>query len=552
MRMRTPPVTKPALTALIVLAILTAAIYLRSVHLTSETFVYAMDDPYIHMAMAKNFHEHNIWGTTRYEFSSSSSAPLWTLLLAPLLAATDNNVFVPLALNIFFALLTLLTFASLLQRSCSGMSERAQTLLLVIVVLITPMGSLVFGGMEHMLHVLLALLFVHVSAHVLSGAFTRHEQVSLLLIGALMASTRYEGCFLVCITSGLLIVKKQWGFGISLALVSALPLVAYGIISLAHESYFLPNSILQKGQFPDLTSIKGIAVFLGARIVKNRELSALMAGAVIVFLTRRQLGIGMWEKNQTLLLLFAGATFAHVQHARTGWLYRYEAYLTVIGFYVLSAGIFSLRREANKNAAAVPKLARFFFTRTGAVLCAAVVVAAMASRGVYGNWIVPQASKNIYEQQYQMARFMRTYYSGAIVAANDIGALNFYADIRCLDLAAIGSIEPVRIRMEKRYDVHSIDSLTRAKNVRIAVLYDLWFARPPHYMISKGRQVGLPSHWKKIGWWAAQDIVILGADTVSFYAVAENEDDRLRRSLREFDSSLPPDVLRGGEYLERK
>lgn len=550
--MLTPSVTKPALIALTVLAILAVAIYIGSVQLTSGIFVYAMDDPYIHMAMAKNFHEHGIWGMTRYEFSSSSSAPLWTLLLALLFSLTDNSIFVPLALNIIIAVLTILTFASLLRSTCEGMSDRAQAFLLISVVLVTPMGSLIFGGMEHLLHVLLALLFVHLSVQVLTSAASQRERMLLLLVGALMTSTRYEGCFLACVTSGLLVVRKQWRFGILLALISALPIVVYGVISLAHGSYFLPNSVLQKGHFPDFTSVKGIAILLGARIARSPELLVLMTGAIIVFLARRQLGINMWERNQTLLLLFAAATFAHLQHARTGWLYRYEAYLVVIGVYVLSAGFFSLRREVNTNLNARSKLARFLFTRTGIVLSAAIVAAAAASRGVYGNWIVPQASKNIYEQQYQMARFLGAYYSGARVAANDIGAINFYADIQCIDLAAIGSIEPVRIRMEKRYDVQTIDSLTRTKNVRIAVLYDLWFARFPHYMISPGGKPGLPSYWRKIGWWAAQDNVILGADTVSFYAVAENEDAVLRRSLRAFDATLPADVLRGGEYLDGK
>jgi hypothetical protein len=39
------------------------------------SFTYALDDAYIHLAMAKNF-PLGVWGTTRYEFSSSSSSLL--------------------------------------------------------------------------------------------------------------------------------------------------------------------------------------------------------------------------------------------------------------------------------------------------------------------------------------------------------------------------------------------------------------------------------------------------------------------------------------------
>ena len=38
--------------------------------------VYALDDPYIQMAMAKNFVLHGVWGITRFGFTSSSSIAL--------------------------------------------------------------------------------------------------------------------------------------------------------------------------------------------------------------------------------------------------------------------------------------------------------------------------------------------------------------------------------------------------------------------------------------------------------------------------------------------
>ena len=71
----------PLLPALAVfLTSLTSALRV-ALRLTGGRFIYALDDAYIHMAVARTFALHGIWGCTPFHFSSSSSSLLWTFLL---------------------------------------------------------------------------------------------------------------------------------------------------------------------------------------------------------------------------------------------------------------------------------------------------------------------------------------------------------------------------------------------------------------------------------------------------------------------------------------
>src|SRR5258708_15070266 len=78
----------------------TAAIVLLSVVQNQGHLVYNVDDAYIHMAMAKNFSLHSVWGVTRYGFSSSTSSPLCTLILDGLYLVFVVHNSIPLLMNI--------------------------------------------------------------------------------------------------------------------------------------------------------------------------------------------------------------------------------------------------------------------------------------------------------------------------------------------------------------------------------------------------------------------------------------------------------------------
>lgn len=93
----------PLTTAIIILWITMSALLVVSMKQNQGHLVYALDDPDIHMAMAKNFAQHGVWGISRYEFSSSSSSLLWTLLLSAIYFILGANESSPFILNVIFA-----------------------------------------------------------------------------------------------------------------------------------------------------------------------------------------------------------------------------------------------------------------------------------------------------------------------------------------------------------------------------------------------------------------------------------------------------------------
>jgi len=181
----------------------------------------------------------------------------------------------------------------------------------------------------------------------------------------------------------------------------------------------------------------------------------------------------------------------------------------------------------------------------GAAIVLFLVGGASFAQRAFGSLVItPQATRNIYEQQYQMGAFLRQYYPGRTVALNDIGTVGYLADVRIVDLWGLGSLEPARLKLRKEYGTRAIYDLTREQDVTIAIVYDDWFR-------INGIN-GLPGEWIKTGQWSIPNNVACGSDTVSLYGVASRAGDELALNLRRFGGELPVDVAQDGEYVGRR
>jgi hypothetical protein len=248
----------------------------------------------------------------------------------------------------------------------------------------------------------------------------------------------------------------------------------------------------------------------------------LVSAALFLRALRRT---GLWDRTQIFHVCFLATTLVHEQFASNGWFYRYEAYLVAMGLLAIAIGCKAAVGPATDQLAGGALIAR----RVAVALLCLGLATPLAARGVTSLRQTPRAMTNIYLQQYQMGLFLREYYQDQAVAANDIGAINFLADIKNLDLVGIGSTEVLLIRIRASFDASRIEKLTQREGIRIAIVYESWF---------EGSKA-LPAHWVKVGEWTIPDNVICAEDTVAFFATSHEEARILGRNLADFSRFLP-------------
>lgn len=517
----------PFLVALFLYGWILADLLSKSIRENAGQFIYTLDDPYIHMAIAKNFAQLGVWGVTAYGFTSSTSAPLWTLILSAVYRLVGVNNLAPLVMNI----LASVGLLALAQYILSRFTHRSWLVFLVLVALvyITPLPSQTLTGMEHLLHALLSLALAFTAASTLSPghALSLRRGLALAGLAMLLTATRYEGLFLTGAVILLLLIRKHFVPALGVGLAGSFPSLLYGWISRSHGWYFLPNSLLLKTGALNTPPSEWFPQVFANLVEQANENAAVIAllllslASWIALSSRREA-----QAPRVMLILFSLATISHLIFADLGWFYRYEAYLFPLGLTAIAAAFANVLET-------LPIRVRLKSNLTYAILLLALTLTAISwPRARYALRDTVTATGNIYQQQVQMAHFVKKFYSGQTVAANDIGAINYYAGIRVLDLFGLGSLEPAHLKLEGRYNTAHIESLVREQEVAVVIVYDSWFE-------SYG---GFPRSWVKVGEWTIPNNVVCGDDTVSFYAPNPQARAALRNNLVQFSSQLPHGV----------
>lgn len=524
----------PLILSLFIFWILFFVLLQVSISGTQGHFIYPLDDSYIHLNIAKNFSQYGIWGISSVSFSSLSSSLLWSLLISLTFFLFSSIEFIPIILTVIIASILLLIIFQIFQKH--KIPKRFNFLGLSAIILFTPLLPLVFTRLEHTVHALLTILAVYLSAKILSGnSSSLFEKTGLLILTSAAVMSRYEAIFIIFITGFLFIAKKKWKYSILLFLSGSTPLAVFGLISLEQGWYFFPNSVLLKGRMPDYSSFSG---FLNWFIepwqlaLKNPHILLLLLCSLILLFYLLHKYRTFWRSEIIMNAVFIAAVLTHIQFAKLGWFYRYEAYLMVLGIFVITISATKFRFKTQMP---VTKKERIKLKSRYVEIClfSLIILSAFTVRGSIAITQIPKACKNIYEQQFQMGLFLKKYYPGESIAANDIGAINYLADIKCLDLWGLSSMEVAKAKRQGNFDTQFIQNIARKNKVKIAVLYDNWFTQ----------YSGLPPSWIKVAEWMIKDNIVCGGHTVSFYAVEASEKNQLLSNLKNFSPELPDDVL---------
>jgi len=513
------------------------SLIIESVTANGGHLIYALDDPYIHMSIAKNLVHHGIWGVTPEGFSSSASSLLWPLLNAGVLLLTGQLEAAPLGLNLFSATLAIIGMYVLGLRQ--GLPGWLVALLSAVVILVAPLPAMVLTGMEHVLHFLLSLFLVALAAEIfVSKSISRRTLIFLTIGLLLLTSIRYEGLFLAFVIVCLLVIRRFYRPALLGAFASALPVVAYGIWSTAQGWFFFPNPMLLKANILQADSLGGwfsrLAEFVMQRLDQNPDIRWLLLFSVLFLLVYRISRSEHYASLAWMFLVYLGMLIPHLFLANFGWFYRYEMYLVGLGILLELMVLAVMVLDGWNSHQILPVVIRIAIT--GVVLWLAFPLFLQRVKTLDN---VVQATRNIYQQQYQMARFLDAYYPHVPVAVNDIGSVAYYSQVRLVDLWGLADRQIAQDWLDKRYTTSRIDALTRQYDVQIAIVYDAWFQNAKH----------LPDSWKRVGQWTIRDNVVCGDETVSFYAVDPLARDKLELNLQQFKDQLPVDVIQAGAYL---
>jgi hypothetical protein len=533
--MRVARFVLPFCTAAALFSALLALLVRHGLKQDGGTFVYPLDDAYIHLAVSRNLALHGVWGISRYGFSGASSSPGWTLLLAGLIRVAGLHLLTPLMVNALAALAVLLLASVVLAWALPRAGAVYMSAVLCAMVLLVPLTGLAATGMEHTLHSAAMLLLVALAAWITgldagdgapAGAAT-----ALLLAGFAAGALRYESCFAIAAVMVCLLMRRRWVLAVLLGGAAAIGPVVYGLYSRAHSGIMLPFSVVMK-------SSGGMHLQAGG-FIESGATPMLLILAAVFFLRRASRAAAppaeKWRYPDTFLGLTLATVTMHTLVGPVGWLMRYEAYLYVLGTVALALVLgdeLQSRRKLREGA---------LLTTAERLVVAAAAVALLEpligiTHRVHHGWSDVAASiHDRYVEHLPQALFVSEEMPKAVVIANDIGFLAYYAgDAQILDPLGLGSLEPVLLeRAHKRIDPEFVARWGAREKASLAILHTDF----------PGAGAMVPTGWVLVESWCFPHNLVFQNHVQSFYAPDLASAEVLRIKLASF-RAVAPEVVR--------
>ena len=484
--------------------LIAAVTWWRILRACGGAFTYALDDPYIHLALSERIRQ-GTYGINPGEPASPSSSIVWPFLLTPF-SSFPWYAYAPLLLNLLFGAVSAWMAGDTVEQVANrtGRTGIVVTLSAVLIVFGANLTGLPFVGLEHSLQVLLCILVARAVCLWMNGSEIRPGYIVAAALGPMV---RYE-CFLVVGALAILLwVAQRRRAAITLVAASLAGPIAFSLYLHHLGLPPLPASVMVKAHMYGMEQTHGLwwklkhakeSVVLLALVLVD---AALLAGQLA---NRRD---GAWTRTTAALagaLLVGGV---HLLRGPMGWFFRYEDYAVAYMLLITLAVLFQLRSS------------RANLLILGCALGSAVVYSG-------GTLLAPRAAREIHLQQYQMHRFVTDFYHGNF-AVNDIGWTSFQLSPHqyVLDLFGLGSQEAQR---HPAREPAWLDEVARRHHVGLVMIYPRWFPQ------------GLPKDWTPVARLCmARPVLIEGAPVVNFYSTPEADRNELNAALRSFSATLP-------------
>ena len=487
--------------AAIVLCQLAFILYLNHGILT-----YTLDDPYIHLAMARSIAAGH-YGFNPTEFSSPASSIAWPFLLAPFVWIGIGTI-APAIINAIVLLLTTYLLHLWLTDEM-GADGLAASVITVAIVVGSNLVNMVFVGMEHSLQILLGFLVCRGISRierqrpagwafwmaVVAGPLVRYELLAISGVAIVFAAWR---------------TKRLMATGMA-ALCIVLTVGGFGAFLAWNGPWWLPGSVIVKSDYfgPTFISLQRLAVdFLGNAGSQPGTLLAVLAALSVAGAMRR--------RDKTCYAVMAVLwMLAELVAGQIGWFRRYELWaVTSICFVAIST--WAPISEWSGKLRPVPLMA--------AAVCAFVAT----SPHLLLIERTPIAANNIYNQQYQMGLLVQRLGVRSI-AVNDIGAVGWMnPDVYLLDLVGLASVDVLKHHRCCPVDAKWLEETAAGHGVELILVYDSWVAVRPEI-------------WTKLGELQLIGKRISSADSkVSIYAADPKAAEVLAPRLAALALNLPP------------
>jgi hypothetical protein len=342
---------------------------------------------------------------------------------------------------------------------------------------------------------------------------------------------RFEGLALSLIASVAMLYLRCFGAAVATLSFTAAALGAWFLFTMRLGLPLLPSSVLTKSEFAARMLEHKSAKALAQSIALNLRASLLDRQGVILCIGAlfsahsaaraftRGRGQGLvaqgsnddatpsWRTEFVSGVVAVGMALAHVVLGRYGWFSRYEVYAVA---FVSLVCLYLARSVLARGDARI------------AAICALLLV---GTPYVMSTAQTPWAARGIYDQQYQMHRFVVDHWRRPS-AATDLGWVSYKNPEYVLDLWGLGSEDARQKGRRGDLDAAGIGTFVRERGIDLAIMYHRSFF------------TDAPEGWVRVA--VLHSKVVAGADTdVGFFATSDAPVEELRGLLEEFARTLP-------------